>query len=114
MKAPLLILAALVFASSSHAQYVGPTVAPSTVRALLADGKDEMAVNLQGKIVRHIGGEKYRFADNTGEITLEIDAKYWPASTPIDGKTEVRIHGEYDKEWLGEPEIDVKRIETLQ
>jgi uncharacterized protein (TIGR00156 family) len=114
MKTPLLILAALACASNSHAQYVGPTVAPSTVRALLADGKDDMAVNLQGKIVRHIGGEKYRFADSTGEITLEIDAQYWPANTPVDGTTEVRIHGEYDKELLGEPEIDVKRIEKLQ
>jgi uncharacterized protein (TIGR00156 family) len=100
--------------SSSYAQYAGPGIAPGTVRALLAEGKDDMAVNLQGRIVRHLGSDKYRFADSTGEITLEIDAKIWPANTPVDDKTEVRVHGEYDKPLIGEPEVEVTRIEKLQ
>jgi uncharacterized protein (TIGR00156 family) len=116
MKTSPLIFAALIGVSGSfaHAQYAGPTVAPSTVRALLADGKDDMAVNLQGKIVRHLGGDKYRFADSTGEITVEIDARQWPANTPIDDKAQVRLHGEFDKDLIGEPEIEVKSIEKLK
>jgi uncharacterized protein (TIGR00156 family) len=127
MKTSALILAALVGASSSfaHAQYTGPTaakgnppsaatVAPSTVRALLANGKDDTNVSLQGRIVRHLGGEKYRFADSSGEISVEIDAKTWPANTPIDDKAQVRLQGEFDKGLVGEPEVDVERIELLK
>lgn len=113
VKAVALALAGLVFASASYAQYVGPTTAPTNVRALLADGKDDMLVSVQGKIVQHLGGDKYRFADSTGEITVEIDNKYWPANTPIDEKMNVRLHGEYDKDLIGQPEIDVKRMEKL-
>lgn len=116
MKKPLFALAALatlVAATASHAQYTGPTATPTNVRALLADGKDDMAVVLQGKIVRHSGSDKYRFADSTGEITLEIDAKRWPANLPIDEKMEVRIHGELDKSLMGEAEVDVERIEKV-
>ena len=114
MKTRLLMFTMLILASSSHAQYAGPGVAPSNVRALLAEGKDDMAVSLQGKIVRHMGSDKYRFTDSTGEITLEIEAKHWPAGTPVDEKTEVRVHGEFDKSLMGEPEVEVSRIEKLQ
>jgi uncharacterized protein (TIGR00156 family) len=128
MKTSTIVLAALIGASSSfaYAQYTGPsaakgaasgaaqTVAPSTVRALLANGKDDLAVSLQGRIVRHLGGEKYRFADSTGEINVEIDAKRWPANTPIDDKAMVRVYGEYDKALVGEPEIEVERIDMLK
>jgi uncharacterized protein (TIGR00156 family) len=114
MKTYLLMFSMLACLSNSYAQYAGPSIAPGNVRALLADGKDDMPVNLQGRIVRHMGSDKYRFADSTGEITLEIDAKIWPANTPVDDKTEVRVHGEYDKSLIGEPEVEVTRIEKLQ
>jgi uncharacterized protein (TIGR00156 family) len=128
MKTSRLILAALIGMSSTfaYAQYAGPgtsatagqTAAPaaalSTVRALLANGKDDTNVTLQGRIVRHLGGENYRFADSTGEINVEIDDKHWPANTPIDDKAQVRLYGEYDKKLLGDPEIDVERIEKLK
>lgn len=113
MKKTVLMFATFVCVSSAFAQYAGPSIASSTVRTLLADGKDDMAVNLQGKIVRHLGSDKYRFADSTGEITLEIDAAIWPANTPVDDKTEVRVHGEFDKSLFGEPEVEVDRIEKL-
>lgn len=120
-----LILAALIAASGiAHAQYTGPSakgvaktapaVAPGTVKALLASGKDDTAVSLQGRIVRHLGGDKYRFADSTGEITVEIDDDQWPANTPVDDKVQVRIQGEFDKDLVGDPEVEVDRIEVLK
>ena len=122
-----IFVATLAAASAaSHAQYVGPAPnkgagvasaangAPTTVRALLASGKDDTVVSLQGRIVRHLGGDKYRFADSSGEIDLEIDADKWPANTPIDDKVQVRVHGEFDKNLLTAPEIDVERIEKLK
>jgi len=114
MKSLVLMAAMLLCAASSHAQYTGPSLAPSTVRALLADGKDDMAVSLQGRIVRHLGSDKYRFADSTGEINLEIGPKIWPANMRVDENTEVRVHGEYEKALIGEPEVDVTNIEMLK
>jgi uncharacterized protein (TIGR00156 family) len=128
MKTSPLILAALIGMSSTfaYAQYAGPSTtpkagqaaapnaAPSTVRALLANGKDDTHVALQGRIVRHLGGENYRFADSTGEINVEIDDKRWPANTPIDDKAQVRLYGEYDKKLIGDPEIEIDRIEILK
>jgi len=114
MKRRVLIAGMLLCAASSHAQYTGPGIALSTVRALLAEGKDDMAVSLQGRIVRHMGLDKYRFADHTGEITLEIDPKIWPATMRVDENTEVRVHGEYEKAVIGKPEVDVTNIEKLR
>jgi uncharacterized protein (TIGR00156 family) len=128
MKTFLLILTAAlgVASGAAHAQYTGPSAAAKTapgaapaaaasnVKALLANAKDDTVVSLQGRIVRHLGGEKYRFADSTGEIDLDIDADKWPANTPIDDKVQVKLQGEYDKKLIGNSEIDVERIEKIQ
>lgn len=128
---PLLFLALLAAASgSATAQYTGPSdgkgaipgttksavanVALSNVRALIATGKDDSHVLLQGRIVRHLGGDKYRFADSTGEIDLEIEGELWPANTPIDDKAQVRITGEYDKGRIAKPKVEVERIEMVK
>lgn len=114
MKNAMIIAGLMAVASISHAQYAGPTIAPTTVKTILDNGKNDEQVILQGRIVRHTGGESYRFADNTGEMEIEIEAKNWPANTSIDEKTEVRLHGEYEKELLGQAEIEVKQIEVLK
>lgn len=133
MKATTVLFTTLIAAvsGSAMAQYTGPseakkstlasaikgkapTVTPTTVKALMATGKDDAHVSLQGKIVRHLGGDDYRFADSSGEIDVEIDNEYWPANMPIDDKTEVRITGEYDKGLVRKPKVEVDRIEKLK
>lgn len=132
MKTSSLLFVALIASASSaaYAQYTGPSegkgavpnttksavanVALTNVRALMASGKDDTAVLLQGRIVRHMGGDKYRFADSTGEIDLEIEAEHWPANTPIDDKAEVRITGEFDKNLLRKSKVEVDRIEKVK
>ncbi len=114
---------------SALAQYTGPspgqsaikkaltpnrTVVPMTVATLTASGKDDAWVSLQGRIVRHTGGDNYRFADSSGEIDVEIDTEHWPANTPIDDKAEVRITGEYDKGLLNKSKVEVDRIEKVK
>lgn len=131
MKATSIIITALLGAASSSAlaQYTGPSTgksiipgttksaapaaAATTVRALTASGKDDTMVSLQGRIIRHVGGDKYRFADSTGEIDLEIETEHWPANTPIDDTSKVRITGEYDKGLTHKPRVEVERIEKL-
>ena len=132
MKATSIIITALLGAASSSAlaQYTGPSTgksiipgttksaapaaAATTVRALTASGKDDTMVSLQGRIIRHVGGDKYRFADSTGEMDLEIESEHWPANTPIDDKAEVRIMGEYDKGLVSKPKVEVERIEKVK
>ena len=131
MKTTALIFVALtgIASSSALAQYTGPSVgkgivpstakssaanvAITTVRALTASGKDDTIVSLQGKIARHLGGDNYRFVDSTGEVDVEIESEHWPANSPIDDKTEVRIVGEYDKGLISKPKVEVDRIEKV-
>lgn len=131
MKTRSLLLMALLSAASASAlaQYTGPSagkglmpsttkgmsnVAVTTAGALNASGKDDTMVSLQGRIVRHLGGDKYRFADSSGEIDLEIETEHWPANTPIDDKTDVKITGEFDKGLIGKPKVEVERIEKVK
>lgn len=109
------LIGTLLVASTSfvYAQHAGPTVPPTTISNLTENGKDDQPVVLHGKIIEHKGGEKYRFTDNTGEIEIEVEAKYWPADLRIDDKTNVRLHGEYEKKLIGPDELEVTRIEIL-
>ena len=85
-----------------------------TVAALQQQGRDDMRVTLEGHIIRHERGEHYVFSDGTGELSLDIDDKYFPAGRPIDATTKVRVSGKLDVD-QGEPmELDVKyNIEIL-
>lgn len=132
MKTAFVLSLILLSAASSPAiaQYTGPSdgkgavpdttrsavanLGLSTVRGLTTAGKDDTHVMVQGRIVRHLGGDRYRFADASGEIDLEIESERWPANTPIDDKAEVRITGEYDKGRIRKPKIEVERIDKVK
>lgn len=98
--------------SPAFAQYAGPsTVQTMTVKQLLDTGKDDQHATLRGFIVSHDGGEHYTFADDTGRMKVEIDAKHFPPGVKIDDKVRVEISGEFDKDLVGnKAELDVKRL----
>lgn len=78
--AAVLTVALAVLPAAARAQYAGPSaLTTTTVKDLVANGKDDQHVQLQGRIVKHIGGEDYEFADATGTIRVEIDDKLWAA-----------------------------------
>lgn len=114
MKNPILVLATIAASIPAYAQYVGPSIPPTTVGALLSSGKDDQSVLLQGRLIRHLGGEHYRFSDGTGEISVELEQELWPNGVKIDDQTVVKLYGEYDKDMIGDPEIEVDRIEVQQ
>lgn len=97
---------------AAWAQYAGPTSVPNlTVKQLLETGQDDQHATVRGFIVSHDGGEHYTFADDTGRIKVEIDAKYFPPGVKIDDKVRVELSGEFDKDRLtGKTELDVKRV----
>jgi len=105
-------LALVLPLSSAFAQYAGPSSVPAmTVKQLLDTGKDDQHATLRGFIVSHDGGEHYTFADDTGRMKVEIDAKHFPPGVKIDDKVRVEISGEFDKDLVGnKAELDVKRL----
>ena len=116
---PLAIaLATLLAAGAAQAQpaqgYTGPSNVPMmTVKQLLDTGKDDQHARLQGRILAHEGGERYTFADDTGRITVEIDAKDFPAGQTIGAEQRVELHGEFEKD-LRQVEFEVDRVTVLR
>jgi uncharacterized protein (TIGR00156 family) len=72
---------------------------------------DDSKVVLEGYIVKHLYSEYYRFKDETGEITLEIDTddikgiKFTPTE-------KVRLYGEVELE-DGKTEVDISHVEKI-
>jgi uncharacterized protein (TIGR00156 family) len=100
--------------NAAPAGYSGPATVPMmTAKDLLAKGKDDQYVKLKGKLVNHKGGEEYEFADQSGKMTVEIDAKRFPDGAKIDQNTLVELTGEFDKETFGESTLDVKQIKVV-
>lgn len=99
---------------AAPAGYAGPSTVPMmTAKDLLASGKDDQYVKLKGKLLNHKGGEEYEFADQSGKMTVEIDAKRFPEGAKIDQNTLVELIGEFDKETFGESTLDVKQIRVV-
>ncbi|MCA1857014.1 NirD/YgiW/YdeI family stress tolerance protein [Massilia oculi] len=122
------VLAASAFAIAQPTGYAGPSAKPSpgagryagpssvplvTVKHLLDKGKDDQVARLQGKLLSHKGGEDYEFADASGKITVEIDAKHFPAGVTIDHNTVVELTGEFDKELVGESGFEVEQLKVV-
>lgn len=94
--------------------YTGPSsVQLMSAKDLLAKGKDDQAVRLKGRLVSHKGGDEYEFADQSGKITVEIDARLFPSGTNVDHNTEVELMGEFDKETFGESKLDVDQLRIV-
>ena len=121
------LLAGSTFAIAQSGGYTGPTskpaatgytgpssVALTTAKELLANGKDDQYAKLKGKLTSHKGGEDYEFTDATGKITVEIDAKHFPQGVNIDQNTIIELTGEFDKETFGESTFDVKQVKVAQ
>lgn len=91
----------------------GAQQAPMTVQQVKGL-PDNTPVTLVGNIVAQLQGhhDNYTFRDATGEITVDIDHKYFRGQNVTPQNT-VRISGKVDKDF-GEPvEIDVKRLDVL-
>jgi uncharacterized protein (TIGR00156 family) len=101
--------------SPSSGGFTGPGAAnrSNTVADILKNPIDDQRVTLQGKVIRHVGGDKYIFTDGTGEIRVDIDDHQFPPQ-PINEKTTVVIMGEVDSDFMQYVEIDVKSVRIVQ
>ena len=106
-------MAAPVTAPTEAGRYVGPSSAAlSTVKQLLASGKDDEYARLQGKIVSHDQGKKYTFADDSGSMSVKISSKRFPEGKTISAEQRVELSGKLDKGWK-KTEFEVKEIRLL-
>lgn len=80
-----------------------------TVKEVLASPKDDQDVVLRGRIVRHVKGDDYIFADATGEIEVEIDDDDYPRDR-IQMNTDIEIRGEVDLDRNQQATIEVDEI----
>ncbi|MET3230969.1 UNVERIFIED_ORG: uncharacterized protein (TIGR00156 family) [Burkholderia sp. 1263] len=113
-----MIVACLLAAPAigAQAQYKGPGAEPTatSVKQLLDGGRDDQSVVLRGRLVKQLGGDRYQFADSTGQIQVDIDHRRWPAGQPISDTSLVELRGEYDKELVGTSEVDVHEIRVIK
>lgn len=116
----LLLVSALVLGSSvAFGQFTGPSVdgqgkATGKLENVISVEqarhlKDDTKVVLEGQIVEHLGGEKYLFKDQSGEITIEIDHDDW-RGVEIGPEDTVIIYGEIDHHRHKATDIDVDRV----
>lgn len=97
----------------ANAGFVGPQIENLNITTVKEISKlfDDTHVILQGKIVNDLGDEKYTFADETGEIIIEIDDEDWNGLT-VTPETTVQIYGEVDKGLFKKTKIDVDSIKV--
>jgi uncharacterized protein (TIGR00156 family) len=78
------------------AQFTGPGAQGTT--GTVADAQDARPgsyITLEGSIVAHLREDYYRFADDTGEIRVEIPAETF-AGRQVGPETRLRLRGEVD------------------
>lgn len=122
----LALLTALALASTgAYAQYTGPSATPNaqkntatanavtSVKQVLASGKDDQRVTVQGHIVRHVRGKHYVFSDGTGELNIELKDRVMPVGQTFNDKTKVMLSGKLDKDWNEPLELEVKQMRMM-
>jgi uncharacterized protein (TIGR00156 family) len=100
----------LTTAVAVHAQEAAPVM---SVRQLLDEGKDDQTVTVRGKLTKHMGGDRYVFADSTGEMQVDIDRRYFPMGQTIAPTDTLELTGEFEKETNAPSELDVKQLKRI-
>ncbi|MBX3651838.1 MAG: NirD/YgiW/YdeI family stress tolerance protein [Burkholderiales bacterium] len=109
------LLLSLIIIGSAGAQYTGPgaTAMPGSVAEVLKDPVDDRKVLLRGKLLKKVSSDKYLFSDGTGEIRVEIDDDLL-RGIRVSETSVIEIYGEIEKDFMRDPEIDVKRIAVIE
>ncbi|QDF66199.1 NirD/YgiW/YdeI family stress tolerance protein [Shewanella sp. SNU WT4] len=105
--------ASLPAANVTNQGFSGPTQV-SSVKQVLDSGmfSDDTPVTLEGHITASLGGEMYRFADDTGSVNIEIEHDKW-LGLEVTPASKVIIQGEIDKE-LQDVMVDVSQIQLAK
>lgn len=112
--AALAALTAVFGTGIAQAQFVnnGPS-SVMTVKQMKDTARDDQMVVLEGYLVDQVKHDKYTFKDATGTVLVEIDDRIF-AGQRVDGKTKIRIEGEFEKDFMNPDEVEVYRLTILR
>lgn len=112
--ATLAALTAVFGTGIAQAQFVnnGPS-SVMTVKQMKDAARDDQMVVLEGYLVDQVKHDKYTFKDATGTVLVEIDDRIF-AGQRVDGKTKIRIEGEFEKDFMDPDEVEVYRLTILR
>lgn len=109
----LLGVSSNAMAQQNMGGFTGPSAVQPTTIADAVKQADDTAVELTGKIEKSLGDEKYKFSDESGSVTVDIDNEDF-RGVSINENDTVKLKGEVDKELLEETTIDVNSVEKVQ
>ncbi|WP_434361600.1 NirD/YgiW/YdeI family stress tolerance protein [Parasalinivibrio latis] len=91
----------------------GPNPNVNTVEDVLNAGwlTDDTPVTLVGHIKMSLGGDRYLFADKTGEMAVEIDNDVWQGQV-VKPETQIQISGDIDKD-ASDNAVDVETLQII-
>ncbi|HHQ4473400.1 YgiW/YdeI family stress tolerance OB fold protein [Aeromonas sp. S41-2] len=105
------LLTLMSISSFAMAAYTGPQEQNKVSVAQLKDLADDSWATLEGKLVKHLGGENYMFRDASGEVEVEVDQDVW-RGTEVGPDDLIRIRGEVDHSW-NKTEVEVESLEKV-
>ncbi|PJG58362.1 YgiW/YdeI family stress tolerance OB fold protein [Aeromonas cavernicola] len=105
------LLTLMSVSSFAIAAYTGTQDQNSVSVAQLKDLADDSWATLEGKLVKHLGGENYLFRDASGEVEVEVDQKVW-RGIEVGPDDLIRIRGEVDHSW-NKTEVEVDSLEKV-
>jgi len=105
--------AAILLAGPAAAQFTGPSALgqDSTVAAAAA-ARPGTYVTLTGRVQAHLRGDYFRFADDSGDIRVEIAEGVW-GGRAVGPDTRVRLVGEVDRTGGGATYVWVKSLSVI-
>ena len=115
LAATIIMLPTLVLAKDHNKHtinYTGPAINVTTVAESLENVSrfSELNVVLEGKLIHQISADKFMFADDTGQVIVELDDDI-RLPVAIDNNTKLRLFGEF--EGGSSPEVVVEYIKLL-
>jgi len=83
-----------------------------SVSEVLNMRRDDVPVILQGRILYNIRSEYYRFADETGQIRVEIPPRVW-GNLRVTGDDLIEISGIVDRQFILRNYIEVRSVRLV-
>ena len=112
--ATLSLCLVLMMVAPALAQFTGPSVqGRGTTVAAVQEVRIGTYVTLTGRITAHLRENYYRFADDTGEIRVEITGQAWQGRS-VGPDTKITIMGEVDRTLTGRRYVWVKSLDMAQ
>lgn len=108
---PAALILMLSLSGAAQAAFTGEQHQNAVSAAQVKKAADDSWVTLEGKLVKHLGGENYLLRDASGEVEVEIDGDIWRGQEVGPNDT-IRLYGEVDHSW-NRVEVEAQRLEKV-